>query len=505
MASTKSPSVALLDGQAPPRVRHAPRVRANGWEDVADLSASLGVTLDEWQEAVLEAAMGERHDGRWAARLVGVSAARQQGKSQLIVARALAGILLFEEETIICSAHQTDTAREVFQRLLDIIDENPGLQRRVDSVMKAINREHIRFKSGQVIRIKARSLAGGRGFSSDCLLLDEAQILGAPAWASILPTMSARDNPQAWLLGTPPTSSDDGEVFARLRQSGLDGNDSRSAWIEWSADEGDDFDDPATWAKANPSLGTRISVEAIEAERASMTNEQFGMERLGMWRVSHADGVIPSQSWASQEDSGSVPVEDFALGVEVGPDMAWASVALAGIRADGGRHIELEEDQHTKGRGVSWLAPHVEALVEANPQIRAVVVDVGGPIAPLLIERNGRYWLRSADGSRGVEVTPLKVKELGAGCASLLNGIVVGEVWHIGQPQLSAAALAATKRNLADTGMWVWHRRAAESDITPIQSCTYALIGADMTRPKRPRMVGARSNSRRGGREAVVL
>jgi phage terminase large subunit-like protein len=99
------------------------------------------------------------------------------------------------------------------------------------------------------------------------LLLDEAQILGSAAWSSILPTMSARENPQAWLLGTPPTPQDDGEVFARLRQRGIEGKDSRLAYLEWSADEGDDLDDVATWAKANPAYGTRISVEAIEAER----------------------------------------------------------------------------------------------------------------------------------------------------------------------------------------------------------------------------------------------
>src|SRR5690606_30136369 len=97
------------------------------WADVADLSAGLGVPLDDWQEDVFESAMGERSDGKWAARLVGVSTPRQNGKSQLIVARALAGVLLFGEKTIICSAHQTDTAREVFQRLLDIIDDNPSL------------------------------------------------------------------------------------------------------------------------------------------------------------------------------------------------------------------------------------------------------------------------------------------------------------------------------------------------------------------------------------------
>lgn len=480
MASTKSPTGALLGGQSPPRVRHAPSVRANSWEDVADLSASLGVTLDEWQESVLEAAMGELADGRWAARLVGVSAPRQQGKSQLIVARALAGVLLFDEQTILVSAHQTDTAREVFQRLLDIIEDHPPLSGRVESVMRAINRESIRFKGGQTIKIKARSIAGGRGFSADCLLLDEAQILGESAWSSILPTMSARENPQAWLLGTPPTPQDDGAVFGRLREAGLKGSDSRTAWVEWSADANDDFDDPAVWAKANPAFGSRISSEAVEAERAAMSDEQFGMERLGMWSTGTSRSIIPAASWAAQADEESLPVDDFALGIECGRDLTWASVSLAGSRGDGGWHIELDDDQTTRGLGVEWLVPHVEGLVAANPQIRSVVVDVGGPIKPLLTERKGRWFLGD------VEVTPLKVSELGAGCAGLLSGVVAGGVWHTDQPQLNLAALNASKRDLADTGLWVWSRKTAKVDITPIQSCTYALVGAQMSKPKRP-------------------
>jgi len=54
------------------------------------------------------------------------------------------------------------------------------------------------------------------------------------------------------------------------------------------------------------------------------------------------------------------------------------------------------------------------------------------------------------------------------------------------QPQLTAAALAAGKRALGDTGMWVWSRKTAESDITPIQAATLALIGAQMERPRKP-------------------
>lgn len=498
MGSTKSPSVELLAGQAPPRVRHAPKVRANSWEDVADLSATLGVELDQWQETALEAAMGERADGRWAARLVGVSAPRQQGKSQLIVARALAGVMLFAERHVIISAHQADTAREVWVRLLDLVEANPSLESRVDSIMRSINRESITFRiDGQTstIKMKARSLSGGRGFSADCLLLDEAQILGRAAWSSILPTMSARENPQAWLLGTPPGPVDDGEVFTSLRGQGLAGR-GQVAWVEWAANPGDDIDSPATWAAANPALGHRITAEAIEAERAVMTDDQFRLERLGMWHLAGADSVIPMQGWAKQADGGSTVEHGHALGVEVGPDMGWASVALAGFRADDARHIELVHDQNTMGRGVAWLAPALQRIVADNPQVRAVVADIAGPIRPLLLERSGRYWLRQGDDvSRGVEVVPLKVAQLGAGCADLLSGVTVGNVWHIDQPQLTAAAGAATKRPLGDTGMWTWSRRAADSDITPIQAATYALVGTRLERPRRPGAGVPRSSS----------
>jgi hypothetical protein len=181
------------------------------------------VVLDPWQEAVLQAAMGERSDGTWAAKQIGLSAPRQNGKSQLIVARALAGALLFGERKIVISAHSQDTARETFAKFIEQIDEQPALAERIDKVMNALNREFIKFKNGAVVQFKARTVSGSRGFSSDCLLLDEAQILGMPAWVSINSTMSARPNPQIWLMGTPPTPEDNGEVFTSIRDAAMGG------------------------------------------------------------------------------------------------------------------------------------------------------------------------------------------------------------------------------------------------------------------------------------------
>jgi hypothetical protein len=477
-----------------PRVRHAPKVRGSAWEDVADVAKAYGLVLDEWQENVLQAAMGERADGQWATPRVGVSVPRQNGKGALIEARELAGLLVFGERVIVHSAHEQKTARVGFDRIRAYFDNYDDLRKRVRQVGSALSREYIELTSGQKLVFPARSKGAIRGFSIDCLILDEAQILGDTAWQAIQPTISARPNPQTWLLGTPPTPADDGAVFSRMRQGGLDGKDHRLCWCEWSVPTDSGLDDVEVWAVANPALGVRVNLDAIRDERASMDDVGFARERLGMWDEVQSRGVLPAPSWKAAEDERSIAVDRFALGVECGPDLAYASVALAGQRADGDWHLELDDDQHTRGAGTAWLVPHIEAMVAANPQVRAVVVDVAGPVAALLEKRpDGRWFFK---GSK-VEVTPITVADLGASCSLVLDGVVTGWLHHIGQPQLSAAALAAGKRALADTGKWVWSRKSSTSDITPIQACTLALAGAQRSTVKRP--------ARGGGRRAAVI
>ena len=424
--------------------------------------------------------MGERSDGRWASRLVGVSTPRQNGKSQLIVARALAGVLLFGEKTIICSAHQTDTAREVFQRLLDVIDDNPSVSKRVESVMKALNREYIRFKGGQTIRIKARSVSGSRGFSADCLLLDEAQILGRPAWSSILPTMSARENPQAWLLGTPPTPQDDGEVFGQLRDQALDKTGRRLAYLEWSASTDADIDDEESWRSANPAYGTRIQREAIEAERSSMSDEQFAMERLGMWSADSVAVVIDKDSWSRAADPASMPVDRLTLAVDVAPDRRIASVSLAGRRADGLWHVELDDQR----RGVDWIPAWVKSRAERN-RLHAVVVD---EMTGLVEERHGRNYLTGTDVQ--VTLAAAEGRDMAIASGQFFDAVMEStpRLRHTDQPQMNMALSVARKRPLA--GAWAWNRKDSDSDITPVVSATLALWGAqrdDVTRPTRRR------------------
>lgn len=462
MQLTKSRHGGLLEGQAPPRIRHAPVVRANAWEDVADLSAQFGVVLDEWQENVLEAAMGERADGTWAARQIGLSTPRQNGKSQLIVARALAGVLLFDEQTIIISAHQQDTAREVFGRMIDLIEQHSTLERRVSSVMRAINRESITFTSGQSIRFKARSTGGGRGFSCDCLLLDEAQILGASAWSAILPTMSARPNPQAWLLGTPPTENDDGEVFGRIRQAGLDGKESRVAYLEWSASQDDPIDDPTTWAKANPSYGTRITFDAVASERATMSDGQFCMERLGMWE---GDGglVVNFTKWSSLV---GVRPEGRATAFGVACHNGQFSVVACWVD---GELVHVEEVfAHFR------LDLVAEYLRKSAGRRRSIMVDESGSATALVP-------MLKADR---MDVVGGSVRDTARGCELMSSRVDAGSVTHTGQESLNTALASARRKPYRDSGAWIFDLKV-DSTIAPAMALALALTAASGSKPKR--------------------
>ena len=451
----------LLGGQAPPRIRHAPATRANAWEDVSDLCSAFGLELDPWQEDVLRAGLAERSDGRWAARQVGTSTPRQNGKTMLIVARALAGLLLFDEQLIIVSAHRQDTARETFFRLVQIIDDNPDLRERVDFIARSEMREFIRMKSGQEVRFKARSSGTGRGFSCDCMLLDEAQILGAAAWSAILPTMSARPNPQVWLFGTPPTENDDGEIFERIRTVGVTGKESTVAYLEWSAERDDPLDAVETWAKANPAFGTRIDHEAVAAERASMSDEQFARERLGIWdEVSRHKPLVSISQWRDMADLG--PADNVAPDA-VGVDMSHGrnvSVGACWIENEMA-HVEQVWSGTDTVQAVEWLT------AKAGRRI-PIVIDAASPAASLVPE------LRNRKCQVVVTTGPMMAQA----CGVLENRLMSQTLTHGSQQPVTDAIMGARRRAIRDAGGWGLDRSDPTQAIYPIVAATLALYGA---------------------------
>lgn len=166
------------------------------------LALSAGLLLDDWQEELLRRSL-ESNGEQWTHFEVGCIAPRQNGKNVVIEARELAGLFLDDEcELIIHSAHEFATSLEASRRLLYLIESTPELDRQVARVSRSHGDEGIELDDGSRIRFRTRTKGGGRGFSSDLLVLDEAMELPESAYGALLPTLSARPNPQIWYTGS---------------------------------------------------------------------------------------------------------------------------------------------------------------------------------------------------------------------------------------------------------------------------------------------------------------
>jgi hypothetical protein len=421
------------------------------------------VKLDDWQDVVLQAAMGERADGTWAADVVGLSVPRQNGKSQLLVARALAGAILFGEQKIIISAHSQDTAREAFGKLLDMRDNSPALEARIVKVMTALNREFVKFDNGAVIQFKARTVSGSRGFSCDCLLLDEAQILGMPAWVSIRSTMSARPNPQAWLLGTPPTPEDNGEVFTSVRESAMSGKTRRTTWLEWAANPDDDPTLDATRASGNPAWWTRINHEVVQGEYETYPPDRFAWDRLGIWSTDLRGELFPGFAALTIPVQ---PVTPVAVGIGVARKATHAALVTAANLGDR-LIVDIAEDaqgvrDHREGTG--WLSSRVKYLQDAY-SVR-VVMDSKCPDANLATR------LRDA----GVDVEELSTEQMLDAFSASRDAVAEGRAAHFGSPELTQAMRSAIPREVGDRALI--GRKQSGADVSPAEAATIALWAA---------------------------
>ena len=73
-----------LLGVQEPRVLHYPKATHSDADDCADLAAAYGLVPDEWQRNVLEAWMGRKANGKWAAGRWGLAVPRQNGKNAVL-------------------------------------------------------------------------------------------------------------------------------------------------------------------------------------------------------------------------------------------------------------------------------------------------------------------------------------------------------------------------------------------------------------------------------------
>ncbi len=467
-------------------------VTSTGWPAVSALCRDWGDVFDEWQDGLGRAALARRSDGLYAATVGGVvlSIPRQVAKTFLVTRIVFALCALFPGTRVLWTAHHGATLSNTFRGVSGFA-QRAKVAPYVAQIRTSHAEQEVWFVNGSVILFGSRAQGFGRGLDEiDFEVFDEAQILPDQALDDMVAATNQARHPHGALLffmGTPPRPQDPGSAFTQRRKEALAGHDD-VMYVEFSADSDCDPDDREQWTVANPSYPARTPLASMLRLRRQLPSDLAWMrEGLGVWDPVSTQELFDSVSWDAAADEFSVPVDKVALGVAVAADQVTASVVLAGQRADGAWHIELDEQRS----GSAWVVPYVKALLAVNEDVRAVVLDAGSPESALLDEF----------AAARVSVMCPKVVELGSAYQALLSGLVTGDVRHTGQPQMNIARQGAGKRPLGQTGMWVLSAKTSTSDITAMRGAAHALHGA-MTGKSKVRKPVRRD---RGRRRIVVL
>jgi len=373
------------------------------------------------------------------------------------------------------------------------LDELFPLMRRSRKLMPLIYRfgegmgnESVRFKNGSLIRILSSSSSSGHSKTLHQAVLDE--IWHDKDWRreqGLRPAMITIADAQLLVCST--AGDDESVVLAQKVEAGraaaVEDSGRGVAFFEFSAPDGWDPTDEDSYFGFMPALCPAppcrcgngqwrhtVTLDAIRSERVAMKPEEFA----------RAYGNIPVQSgtvtdlrgfraaWPGLADARSQPAGRVAIGLAIERDLAAASIAVGGRRADGLGHGEVVEHRE----GTAWLVDRVMDLVDRwNPC--AVVLNpskLAAAVEKELLERGLKT--RPEPGERRLHV--VGGREYASACVALVRDVADGRWRHLGQRPLDDSVRDASTRKLAD--LWAFDS-APDAMQSPLEAVTLARHG----------------------------
>ena len=469
---------AVLSGVQEPRYRPSVRKRSAHVDDCAFLANAYGLTPDPWQTTVLECWLATDKNGRMRAGRCGLAVPRQNGKNAVLEMIELYFLVVLHRK-ILHTAHEVKTARKAFLRLAGFFENDrqwPELAALVKEIRRTNGQEAVVLHNGGSIEFIARSRGSGRGYTVDVLVCDEAQELTDEQLEALLPTISSAPSgdPQQIYTGTPPGPTSPGTVFRRMRAAGIARKDPRLSWVEWSVAEVGDIYDRHRVAATNPALGIRLQMSVIDDELGQMTPEGYARERLGWWSDhGHTPPAIPKPLWdackVDKAPTGGKP----SFGVKFSTDGERVSIA-AGVPDGEAVHVEVIA-QLPAASPMLGGKPLAEWLAEKWRSVACIVVD--GKSGSGALEAD---LVRLRVPTRAIRRPT--VDQVVTAHKQFLDGVTAGQVSHIGQAELNACVLVATKREIGKLGGWGW-QPIGDGDVLDLEAATLAAWGVRQSKP----------------------
>lgn len=249
--------------------------------------AGLPFTLEPWQQFIVGSLFGWKaaKGGARRYRTAYVEVPRKNGKSTLSAGIALL-LAFFDSEAgaeVYCAATKRDQARIVFEEAQRMRDKSPALKKRISSFVGNL---HVTSTSQKLEPLGADADSMD-GLNIHGAIVDELHAHKTRAMVDVLETATgARTQPLIFYITTAGYDRHsvcwERHAYTERVLEGTLKDDQTFGFIS-SADEGDDYQDPKTWAKANPNLGVSVNLDDLErkARRAAeIPAEQNAFRRL---------------------------------------------------------------------------------------------------------------------------------------------------------------------------------------------------------------------------------
>ena len=448
-------------------------------DKVIRLLEHYGIDLKPWQKSILYRWMAvELIDGKWywVNAECGLLVPRQNGKSELLIARIIGG-MIFMSEALIYTAHADKTVEEIKRRVqrffYDAEEEiRDMLTDEFDKEPKSLDYVELRNRGRCVFRTRTRT--GGLGTTNDTLLLDEDQEETDAQQEALLPTISAgkSQNQQTIRVGTPPSGGSSGTVFVRVRKAVLDGKDTETCWQEWSVESIKDPMDEDAWYEANPSLGYFLMVKAVRNEAKKMAVDSFNKMRLGWIAGVENMRAITDEQWTPLKVD-KVELDDepsLVYAVKFAPDGSHVSLAVGVWMPNGKIHVELLE-RRPMSAGTQWL---VMFFMDGNRWRKAnkIIID-GAAGTQLLVEE-----LVRTERKMSKRILTPNAKEAGAAYGAFHNAVEQKLLTHFDQPALNLSIRTVKKRSIGKDGMYGYASMNPDIQSDPTEAVAFAYYGA---------------------------
>ena len=272
-----------------------------------------------WQEQVIRDVYGVvKADGTRQFTTVYVEIPKKMGKSELAAAVALKQLAADGEqraEVYGCAADRQQ-ASIVFDVAKDMVELCPALAKRIEVRIANKLMTYLPTKSRyQVLSAEADTK---HGLNISGVVFDELHTQPNRKLYDVMTQGSgdARTQPLYFLITTAGT--DTHSICYEVHQKAKDIIEGKKIDptfypVIFGADESDDWTDPETWAKANPSLGVTVDIEKVRAACESAKQNpgeenSFRQLRLNQW-VKQAVRWMPMKKW----EACSFPVNEDEL------------------------------------------------------------------------------------------------------------------------------------------------------------------------------------------------